>query len=73
MLWNRLKFIDILVILFQFTYSGILNYTHQQMPYLLDFILVHSNDDVKVLHVMILNKSWLRYINNFDSTSMHIL
>ena len=33
-----------LLVSFQFTYSNILNYTHQQVPYLFDFIVIHSND-----------------------------
>ena len=44
LLWNNLKFLHILVVSFQFTYSNTLNYTHQQVPYLFDFIVIHSND-----------------------------
>ena len=40
----NLKFLHILVVSFQFTYSNILNYTHQQVPYLFDFIVIHPND-----------------------------
>ena len=33
-----------LLVSFQFTYSNIFNYTHQQVPYLFDVIVIHSND-----------------------------
>ena len=60
--WNDLKFLhtSILVVLFQSTCSDILNYVHQQVSYLFDFILIHSNDTCYVFKYC---KSLLRYIS----------